>query len=99
MFINFIILNISIFLIGLIGLFIIRKNLIIIIISLEILLLSINLNFILISLFIDDLLGQLFSLIILVIAAAETAIGLSLIILFFKIRTEINIFLLNNLKA
>ena len=66
--------------------------------SIELLLLSINLNFIYFSVFIDDLIGQLFSLFILTVAAAESAIGLAIIIVFFKILGDISIYKINLLS-
>ncbi len=81
------------------GLIILRKDLILILISLEVILLSINLNFIIFSLMLNDLIGQLFSIFILTIAAGETAIGLSLLISFYHNKSTINISILNNIKG
>ena len=66
--------------------------------SIELLLLSINLNFMYFSVFIDDIVGQIFSLLILTVAAAESAIGLAIIILFFKIYGDISIYRINLLS-
>jgi NADH-quinone oxidoreductase subunit K len=66
--------------------------------SIELLLLSINFNFIYFSVFIDDLIGQLFSLLILTVAAAESAIGLAIMIVFFKIYGDISIYKINLLS-
>jgi NADH-quinone oxidoreductase subunit K len=66
--------------------------------SIELLLLSINLNFIYFSLYMDDLMGQIFSLIILTVAAAESAIGLAIMIIFFKIYGNISIYKINLLS-
>jgi NADH-quinone oxidoreductase subunit K len=66
--------------------------------SIELLLLSINLNFIYFSVFIDDLIGQVFSLFILTVAAAESAIGLAIMIVFFKIYGDISIYKINLLS-
>lgn len=89
---NYFIVNFFLFCIGLFGVILNRQNIINIILSIEIILLSINLNFILFSIYIDDLMGQIFSLIILTIAAAEVAIGLALIIVYFKINGNISIY-------
>lgn len=89
---NYFIINFFLFCIGLFGVILNRQNIINILISIEIVLLSINLNFILFSIYIDDLIGQIFSLIILTIAAAEVAIGLALIIVYFKINGNISIY-------
>lgn len=94
---NFII-NFFLFCLGLLGIILNKQNIMIIIISMEIILLSINLNFIFFSIFIDDLIGQLFSFLILIIAAAESTIGLALIIIFFKINKNISIYKINLLS-
>ena len=64
----------------------------------ELLLLSINLNFLYFSFFLDDIIGQIFSLVILSIAASESAIGLAILILFFKISGNISIYKINLLS-
>jgi NADH:ubiquinone oxidoreductase subunit K len=77
------------FLIGVLGLVLNRKNILIIIISIELMLLAVNLNFIIFSLYLDDIIGQLFVLFILTIAAAESAIGLSILSSYYKIKNTI----------
>lgn len=94
----FIFIDCILFFIGLWGIFITRKNLIIILMALELMLLAINLNFIFISIYMDDMLGQLISLFILTIAAAESSIGLAILIAYFRIRQTINIRFLSTLK-
>ena len=94
---NFII-NFFLFCLGLLGIILNRQNIIIILMSIELLLLSINLNFIYFSVFIDDVIGQVFSLLILTVAAAESAIGLAILILFFKIYGNISIYKINLLS-
>ena len=64
------------FLIGLSGIFLNRKNILLLLMSIELMLLAINFNFIVFSVFLDDVLGQLFALLVLTVAAAESAIGL-----------------------
>ena len=71
---------------GIIGLILNRKNILIIIMSLEIMLLAINLNFITFSIYLDDLLGQMFVLYILTVAATESSIGLAILVVFFRIK-------------
>ena len=83
--------NFFLFLIGLFGIIINRQHLITILISIELMLLAINLNFIFFSFYLDDTLGGLFTLMILTVAASELAIGLAIIILFFKTRGTISI--------
>lgn len=88
----FIILSLLIIFIGIFGVVFNFKNFIIFLLSIELSLLGINLFLIFSSIIIDDFLGLIFSLIVLTVAAAEAAIGLSLLILFFKIRGNIFIF-------
>ena len=83
--------TLSLFIIGLLGLVLNRKNFLIVIISIELLLLAINLNFIVFSVFLDDLVGQIFVIFILTIAATESAIGLAILILYYKINNKISI--------
>jgi len=92
---NHFIVNFFLFCLGLLGIILNRQNIIIILMSIELLLLSINLNFIYFSVFIDDLIGQVFSLFILTVAAAESAIGLAIMIVFFKIYGDISIYKIN----
>jgi len=92
-------LGIILFIIGSLGMFILKKHIINIIISLEIILLAINIIFITISCNFDDIIGQIYALIILTLAAAETAIGLSIIIIYYRIRGGISVDLLNLLKT
>ena len=81
--------NLIIFLICLLGVFLNFRNILIILMGIELMLLSLNLNFIYFSLYLDDLYGQLFSLFILTIAASESAIGLAIIIIYYRIRGNI----------
>ena len=83
MFINFLI-SLFIFFIGSIGVFLSRKNLILSLISLEIMLLSINMNFLFFSIHTDTIFGYLSTFFILVIGAAESAIGLAFVIIYYK---------------
>jgi NADH-quinone oxidoreductase subunit K len=77
------------YLIGAIGLILNRRNILIIIIAIELMLLAINLNFITFSVYLDDILGQMFVLFILTIAATESSIGLAILIVFFRIKKTI----------
>lgn len=92
-------LAIIIFIIGILGIFIFRKHIINILISLELILLSINMNFIVFSCLLDDLLGQLYALIVLTLAAAESSIGLAIIIVYYRLRGGISIDLISLLKG
>jgi len=92
-------LSLSIFIIGLTGLFVLRRHLIIILFSFELIILSIIILFASSSILIDDLMGQIYSLLILTIAASESALGLALIIAFYRLRESISIDLINLLKS
>lgn len=91
--------NLILFLLGFWGLFVVRKSLIAILIAIEMLLLSVNLNFIVFSAFFDDLFGQVFALSILTVAAAESAIGLAILVIFYRIRGAISIDFTGYLKG
>ncbi len=72
------------FSIGMLGIFLNRKNILIILMSIEIILLSVNLNFVAFSQHLNDLMGQIFALFVLTVAAAEAAIGLAILVVFFR---------------
>lgn len=95
---NHFIFTFFLFCLGLFGIILNRQNIIIILMSIELLLLSINLNFIYFSILIDDVMGQIFSLLILTVAAAESAIGLAILIVFFKLYGDISIYKINLLS-
>nr|YP_009729762.1 NADH dehydrogenase subunit 4L [Plasmopara viticola]QHW07501.1 NADH dehydrogenase subunit 4L [Plasmopara viticola] len=95
---NHFIFTFFLFCLGLFGIILNRQNIIIILMSIELLLLSINLNFIYFSILIDDVMGQIFSLLILTVAAAESAIGLAILIVFFKLYGDISIYRINLLS-
>jgi NADH:ubiquinone oxidoreductase subunit K len=81
---NYLSFSTLIFVVGLWGMALNKKNVITIIMAIEILLLGANLNFIIFSIFLDDFKGQVFSLLILTVAASESAIGLAILVLFYK---------------
>ena len=81
---HFLILSSLLFLIGVFGIFLNRKNVIIILMSIELILLAVNINFVSFSYFLGDLTGQIFSLFVLTVAAAEAAIGLAILVCFFR---------------
>jgi len=83
--------NIFLFFVGLFGVILNRRNILIVLMCIELLLLSLNLNFIVFSIYFNDLYGQIFSFFILTIAAAESAIGLAIIIIYYRIRGNINV--------
>ena len=87
------------FLLGLSGIFLNRKNIIILLMSIELMLLSINFNFIIFSVFLDDILGQLFALLVLKVAAAESAIGLAILVIYYRVRGTIAIEFIDLMKG
>lgn len=88
--------NLLLFFISIFGILLNRSSVLIIIMCIEINLLSANLSFLTLSVYLDDSMGQLFSLIILTVAAAESAIGLSILILYYRIKGNI---LINDIPA
>lgn len=72
------------FVTGIFGIFINRKNVIVILMSIELMLLAVNINFVAFSSFLNDLAGQVFTMFILTVAAAEAAIGLAILVVFFR---------------
>ena len=87
-----------IFTIGIVGLFLNRRNMILILMCIEIILLAANINFVSASVFLNDINGQVFSIFILTIAAAEAAIGLAILVIYFRNKGEIDITQINQLK-
>ena len=78
----------GLFVLGVWGIFLNRKNIIIMLMSIELMLLAVNLNFVIFSVYLDDLLGQVFSIFILTVAAAESAIGLSILVIYSSFITS-----------
>lgn len=87
------------FLLGIWGVFLTRKHMILLLLSLELLLLSINLSFASFSVYLDDVLGQLLALFLLMIAASESALGLAILIVYYRLRGLIFIDLVTLLKS
>jgi NADH-quinone oxidoreductase subunit K len=96
---DYLILGAILFSISVTGIYLNRKNVIILLMSIELMLLSVNLNFIAFSHYLNDLSGQVFVFFILTVAAAESAIGLAIIIVLFRRRHTINIEDLDSLKG
>ena len=87
------------FAISVIGIFLNRKNLIVLLMAIELMLLAVNLNFIAFSHFLGDMAGQVFVFFILTVAAAESAIGLAILVVLFRNRSTINVDELDTLKG
>lgn len=97
--ISFLHCSLLLFLLGIWGIFFNRKNIVIMLMCIELMLLAVNLNFLIFSSYLDDLLGQLFSLLILTVAAAESSIGLALLVIYYRARGTISIEYMNLLKG
>jgi NADH-quinone oxidoreductase subunit K len=87
------------FTIGVLGIFLNRKNIIIILMSVELILLAVNLNFVAFSSYLGDLVGQVFALFVLTVAAAEAAIGLAILVVYFRNRGSIAVEGVNQMKG
>jgi len=87
------------FTIGIFGIFLNRKNVIVILMSVELLLLSVNINLVAFSAFLGDLVGQVFALLVLTVAAAEAAIGLAILVVFYRNRGSIAVEDINMMKG
>ena len=98
-FITFLFLSFALFFIGLFGIFINKKNVLTVIICIELMLLSINLNLLMSAFYLDDILGEIFVIFILTVAAAETSIGLAILIIYFRLNGTIAIEFINQLKG
>jgi NADH-quinone oxidoreductase subunit K len=96
---NYLAVSMVLFLVGLSGIFLNRKNIIVLLMAVELMLLAINFNFIIFSVFLDDILGQLFALLVLTVAAAESAIGLAILVIYYRIRGTIAIEFIDLMKG
>ena len=88
-----------IFTIGIIGIFLNRKNVIIILMSIELILLAVNINLVSFSIYLQNLIGQVFTMFILTVAAAEAAVGLAIIVIYYKNKGSINVEQISSLKG
>ena len=96
---HYLIVAAALFVIGIFGLFLNRKNLIVILMSIELMLLAVNINFVAFSSFHGDLVGQVFTMFVLTVAAAEAAIGLAILVVFFRNRGTIEVEDVNVMKG
>ena len=88
-----------IFTIGIIGIFLNRKNVIIILMSIELILLAVNINLVSFSIYLQNLVGQVFTMFILTVAAAEAAVSLAIIVIYYKNKGSINVEQIGSLKG
>ncbi len=87
------------FTIGVFGIFVNRKNVIVILMAIELLLLAVNINFVAFSAYLGDLAGQIFAIFVLTVAAAEAAIGLAIVLVYFRNRGSIEVEDINLMKG
>ena len=88
---HYLILSAVIFSLGMIGIFLNRKNVIVILMSIELILLAVNINLVSFSIYLQNLTGQIFTMFILTVAAAEAAVGLAIIVIYYKNKGSINV--------
>jgi|TARA_B100001059_G_scaffold235067_1_gene279537 NADH-quinone oxidoreductase subunit K len=96
---HYLVFSLLLFCISIAGIFINRKNILLLLMSIELMLLSVNTNFIVFSHFSNDITGQVFVFFILAVAAAESAIGLAIIVALYRVKNSIEINLINKLKG
>ncbi len=96
---HYLFLGAIIFVLGIFGIFLNRKNIIVILMSIELILLAVNINFVAFSYYLGDLTGQIFSIFILTVAAGEAAIGLAIVVVYFRNRGTIAVEDINVMKG
>ena len=96
---HYLILGSIIFTIGVLGIFLNKKNVIVILMSIELILLSVNINFVAFSSYLNLILGQVFAMFILTVAAAEAAIGLAILVVFFRSKGSIAVDDVSSMKG
>ena len=96
---HYLVVGAILFTLGIFGIFINRKNVIVILMSIELILLAVNINLVAFSVYLHDLVGQVFALLVLTVAAAEAAIGLAILAVFFRTRGSIAVEDINAMKG
>jgi NADH-quinone oxidoreductase subunit K len=96
---HYLVVGAILFTLGIFGIFINRKNVIVILMSIELILLAVNINLVAFSAFLDDMVGQVFALIVLTVAAAEAAIGLAILVVYYRNRGSIAVEDINMMKG
>ena len=96
---HYLILGVIIFIIGIVGIFLNRKNVVVILMSIELILLAVNINLVSFSIYLQDLSGQVFTMFILTVAAAEAAIGLAIIVVYYRNTGSIQVEDINSMKG
>ena len=96
---HYIVVSSILFVLGVLGIFLNRKNVIVILMSIELILLAVNINFVAFSAFLNDLVGQVFAMFVLTVAAAEAAIGLAILVIYFRGRGSIAVDDVNRMRG
>ena len=96
---HYIVVGTILFVLGVLGIFLNRKNVIVILMAIELILLSVNINFVAFSSYLGDLTGQIFAMFVLTVAAGEAAIGLAILVLYFRGRGTIAVDSVDRLKG
>ncbi|WP_404339367.1 NADH-quinone oxidoreductase subunit NuoK [Sphingomonas sp. MMS12-HWE2-04] len=96
---HYLVVSAILFTLGVLGIFMNRKNLIVILMAIELILLSVNLNLVAFSAFLGDLVGQVFAMFVLTVAAGEAAIGLAILVIYFRSRGTISVDDVNRMKG
>tara|TARA_Y100001968_G_C19214382_1_gene646404 strand:- start:483 stop:788 length:306 start_codon:yes stop_codon:yes gene_type:complete len=96
---NYLVVSAILLVIGVFGIFLNRKNVIIVLMSLELILAAVNINFVAFSVYLGDLVGQVFTMFILTVAAAEASIGLAILVCFYRLRSSIFVDEANTMKG
>ena len=96
---HYLVLGAIIFSLGMIGIFLNRKNVIVILMSIELILLAVNINLVSFSIFLQDIVGQIFTMLILTVAAAEAAIGLAIIVAYYRNKRSIRVEEINQMRG
>ena len=96
---HYLVVGAILFVAGIFGIFVNRKNVIVILMSIELILLSVNINLVAFSVFLHDVTGQIFAMFVLTVAAAEAAIGLAIVVIYFRNRGSIEVEDISTLKG
>jgi NADH-quinone oxidoreductase subunit K len=96
---HYVVVSSILFVLGVLGIFLNRKNVIVILMAIELILLSVNINLVAFSAFMQDLVGQIFAMLVLTVAAAEAAIGLAILVIYFRGQGSIAVDDINRMKG
>ena len=96
---HYLILSAFLFTVGVVGIFVNRKNIIVILMAIELILLSVNINLVAFSVFSGTIAGQIFAMLVLTVAAAEAAVGLAILVVFFRLRGDISVDAIDMMKG